>query len=163
MFVFASFLVIFCIVFLQITSAKVKFWHCVRNQSENDDIPEEPEKRRVGSFYLYLIKISFLIYLIYNIIDTSVSRDQNFHKWQCRIFVTCLRLYQVTVIEHCHWWEFWSRDTDASIISIKKEKLLNSSNSRSKPVYFRLLWDIVVFRLVAYLLNMICLKLRLFY
>ena len=44
-----------------------------------------------------------------------------------------------------------------SIISIKNEKLLNSNNKRSKPEFLRLLWDIVVFRLVAYLLNMICL------
>ena len=32
-----------------------------------------------------------------------------------------------------------------------------------KPEFFRLLWNIVVFRLVAYLLNMIFLKLRLLY
>ena len=25
--------------------------------------------------------------------------------------VTCLRLYHVTSIQHCHWWEFWSCDT----------------------------------------------------
>ena len=34
---------------------------------------------------------------------------------------------------------------------------------RSKPEILRLLWDIVVFRLVAYLLNMICLILQLLY
>ena len=32
-----------------------------------------------------------------------------------------------------------------------------------KPEILRLLWDIVVFRLVAYLLNMICLILKLLY
>ena len=31
------------------------------------------------------------------------------------------------------------------------EKLLHSNNDRSKPKFLRLLWDIVVFRLVAYL------------
>ena len=71
-----------------------------------------------------------------------------------------------TWILHCHWLKFWSRDTDVSIIlliiSIKNEKLLNSNNHRSKPKLLRLLWDIVVLRLVAYLLNMICLNL-LFY
>jgi len=58
-------------------------------------------------------------------------------------------------------------DTDVSIIlsiiSIKNEKLLDINNNRSKPVFFRLFWDIVVFRLVADLLNMICLKLRILY
>ena len=43
------------------------------------------------------------------------------------IIYICLRLYHVTIILHCHWWEFWSRDTDVeiklSIISIKYEKL----------------------------------------
>ena len=38
-----------------------------------------------------------------------------------------------------------------SIISIKKFKLLNSNNNRSKSEFFRLFWDIVVFRLVAYI------------
>jgi hypothetical protein len=34
---------------------------------------------------------------------------------------------------------------------------------RGKPEILRLLWDIVVFRLVAYLLNMTCLILQLLY
>ena len=46
------------------------------------------------------------------------------------------------------------------IISIKNKNLLNSNNNRSKPKFIRLLRDIVVFRWVAYLLNMICLNLR---
>ena len=33
--------------------------------------------------------------------------------------------------------------------------LSNSNNNRSKPKFLRLLWDIVVFRLVAYLMNKI--------
>ena len=41
---------------------------------------------------------------------------------------------------------------------IQNEKLLNSNNNRTKPQLLRL-WDIVVFRLVAYLLNMIWLNL----
>ena len=45
------------------------------------------------------------------------------------------------------------------IISIKKGKLLNLKNNRSKPKIFRLLRVTVVTRLVAYLLNMICLTL----
>ena len=48
-------------------------------------------------------------------------------------------------------------------MKMKNEKLLNSNYKRSKPKFFRLPWDIVVFRLVAYLLNMICLKLRILY
>ena len=50
-----------------------------------------------------------------------------------------------------------------SIIFIENEKLLNSNNNSSTPEFLRLLWDIVVFRLVAYLLNMICLILRILY
>ena len=42
-----------------------------------------------------------------------------------------------------------------SIISNKNEDLLNSNNNRSKPKFLRLQWDIVVFRLVVYMLNMI--------
>ena len=49
------------------------------------------------------------------------------------------------------------------IISSINEKLLNSNNNRSKPKFVRLLGAIVVFRLVAYLLNMICLNLRFLY
>ena len=55
------------------------------------------------------------------------------------------------MILHCYWGQFWSHDTDAyiilSIISIKNEKLLNSSNNRRTSKFFRILWDIVVFRL----------------
>jgi len=42
-----------------------------------------------------------------------------------------------------HWFKFWSCDLDVqiilSIISIKKEKLLNSNNKMSKPEILRLL------------------------
>ena len=44
-----------------------------------------------------------------------------------------------------------------------KCKSINKKYSRSKPEILRLLWDIIVFRLVAYLLNMICLILQLLY
>jgi len=44
-----------------------------------------------------------------------------------------------------------------------QSKNLKIYNYRSKPEILRLLWDIVVFRLVAYLLNMICLILQLLY
>ena len=40
---------------------------------------------------------SFLIDIIDNIIDVSVSSDQNSHQWQCSIIVTCCRLYHVTM------------------------------------------------------------------
>ena len=73
------------------------------------------------------------------------------------------RLNHVTITQHCYWWEFWSRDSDVlmilTIIYIKKKKIWNLNNYWSKPEFFRLLWDIVVLRLVPYLLNMICLKL----
>ena len=73
-------------------------------------------------------------------------------------------MYHVIMIMYCHWWEFWSCDTDifiiSSTISIKNDKLMNV---RSKHKFFWLLWNIVVFRLVAYLLNMIYLKLIILY
>ena len=37
----------------------------------------------------------------------------------------------------------------------ESEKILNSNNNWGKPKFLRLLWDIVAFRLVVYLLNMI--------
>ena len=61
----------------------------------------------------------------------------------------------MTRIVHCHWWEFWSRLIILSIISIRNEKLLNSNNNGSKFKLFKLFWDTVVFRFVAYLLNLI--------
>ena len=41
--------------------------------------------------------------------------------------------------------------------------LFEFNNNRSKSEFYMFLWDILVFRLVAYLLNMICFKLRLLY
>ena len=38
-----------------------------------------------------------------------------------------------------------------------------TNNDVSKPEILRFLWDLIVFRLFAYLLNMICLKLLLLY
>jgi len=88
---------------------------------------------------------------------TFLSRDQNPLQWQCSILVTwyirrhvkntALPLVRVLV----------------TFISTKKEKLLNSNNNRSKIEFLRLLLVIVVFRLVAYLLNMICLMLQILY
>jgi len=49
------------------------------------------------------------------------------------------------------------------ISSFINEKLLNSNNNRSKPNFRRLLLDIVVFRLVVSLLNIIRLNLLFLY
>jgi len=49
---------------------------------------------------------SFLIDIIDNIINTFVSCDRNCQQWQCSITITCLRLYHVISILHCHWWEW---------------------------------------------------------
>ena len=49
----------------------------------------------------------------------SIIRDQNSNKWPCSIIVMCLRLYHVTSILHCRWWEFWSRDTDVYLTCIR--------------------------------------------
>ena len=92
---------------------------------------------------------------------------QNSLQWQCRILVMWWRRRHLTILLHCHWLEFWCHVPDTwiilSIISIKNEKLLHSKNKRSKLEFLRLLWDIVIFRLVAYLLNIICLILRILY
>ena len=133
---------------------------------KNDDILEEPKKVRSASIIVLLI-FHFIKDIIDNIIYTSVLRDQNSHKCQCGILVMCFRRSHVIMIVHCNWWEFWSLDTAIviifSIISLKNEKLLNSNNNGSKPKFLRLLWDIVVFRLVVYLLNMIRLNLIFLY
>ena len=72
---------------------------------------------------------------------------KNSHQWQCSIIITCFRLYHIISILHCHWWEFWSSDTDVSIIlsiiSFLNEKLLNTNNNRNQTKFFRLPWDIV--------------------
>jgi len=50
-----------------------------------------------------------------------------------------------------------------SITSIENAKCKIKNCDRSKPEILRLLWDIVIFRLVAYLLYIICLILQLLY
>ena len=73
----------------------------------------------------------------------------------------------MTSILHCHWWEFWSHDTDVqlifSIISFINEKLLNLNNNRSKPKLLRLLWDIVavdLFKPTIFIQNFIFIDFR---
>ena len=96
----------------------------------------------------------------------SVSRDQNSLWWQCSILVTWYRRRHMTIIMQCYWLEFWWHVPDVqiilSIISIKNEKLVNSNNYRSKPDFQAPLCDIAIFRLIAYLLNMICLILQIY-
>ena len=50
-----------------------------------------------------------------------------------------------------------------SIIFVKNARKKLRNYNESKPEILRLLWDIIVFRLVAYLLNMICLIIQLLY
>jgi len=76
----------------------------------------------------------------------------------------------MTSILQCHWLKFWWRNTEyglyvviLSIIFIKNAKIKINNYNRSKPEILWFLWDIVVFRLVLYLLNMICLYLQLLY
>ena len=78
-------------------------------------------------------------------VSPSVSRDQH----------TALPLVGVLVT-------WYGRIYYIINIYIKNEKLSNSNYNRRKPKFLRLLWDIIIFRLVAYLLNMICLKLQFF-
>ena len=74
------------------------------------------------------------------------------------------RLYHVTTILHCHWLKIWWRNTDYKdyviILSFylwkkQQQKIIVGANLRFS--------DIVVFILVAYLLNMICLILHLYH
>ena len=96
----------------------------------------------------------------------SASPDQNSLLWQWCILVMWYRERHVTIILPCLWLEFWWHVPDVqiilSIISIKNEKLVNSNNYRSKPDFQAPLCDIVIFRLIAYLLNMICLILQIY-
>ena len=62
---------------------------------------------------------SCLIDIIDNIIYTSVIHHQNSSQWQCRFIFTCLCLYHVTSILHCHCREFRSRDTDVYLTYIR--------------------------------------------
>ena len=77
-----------------------------------------------------------------------------------------------TSIQLCHWLKFWWCNTAGlyglyviilSIISIKNAKYKFKNYNMSKPDILRLLWDIIVYRLVTYLQNMICLILQLLY
>ena len=70
-------------------------------------------------YNLNLIIFSFFKDIIDNIIYTSGSCHQNSNKWQCSIIVTCLRLYHVTSILHCHWKKFWTLDTDVYLTYIR--------------------------------------------
>jgi len=87
--------------------------------------------------------------------------------WQCSILVTWYRRGERdnnTALPLVAVLVTWSGRINIIINYIYwNKKLLNSNNIRSTPEFFRLLWDIVVFRLVAYLLNMICLILRILY
>jgi len=88
----------------------------MRNPSENNDIPEEPEKLKFAPVIIWILLLSFLIDIIDNIV--YASGHQNSIQWQCSIIVMCLRLYHVTSILHCHLTESWSRDTDVYLTYI---------------------------------------------
>ena len=64
------------------------------------------------SLFEFNIFLKFLIDLIHNFIFAFGTCHQNSNQWQCSIIITFIRLYHVTSILHCHWREFWSRDTD---------------------------------------------------
>ena len=104
---------------------------------------------------------SWLPYSPYYVTRTSANGSAVY--WSCDF-----SLYHVTTILHCHWLKFcnvtWTiRTICYYIISIKNAKYKLKNYIRSKPEILRLLWDIVVIRLVEYLLNMSCLTLQLLY
>ena len=52
-----------------------------------------------------------------------IQSDQNFHQWQCRWrhmtrYCTAIGGSSDHAIQilHCHWWKFWSRDSDLLLI-----------------------------------------------
>ena len=55
----------------------------IHNQSENDNIPEEPKQLRLLLLLFEFNTFSFLKDIIYSIIYMSISCDQNSHQWQC--------------------------------------------------------------------------------
>ena len=91
-------------------------------------------------FYRFLL---FLTDIIDNIIYASGSCHQNSNQWQCSIIVTCLCLYHMTSILHCHWRGLWSRDRNISDRSWKV-----SFNSWNSPVADLMLLPIRFFFLV---------------
>ena len=104
---------------------------------------------------------SWLPYSPYYVTRTSANGSAVY--WSCDF-----SLYHVTTILHCHWLKFcnvtWTiRTICYYIISIKNAKYKLKNYIRSKPEILRILWDIVVIRLVEYLLNMSCLTLQLLY
>ena len=62
----------------------------MRNQSENDDIPEEPENLGFASFLFEFNNFSFLINMIDNIIYKSESCDQNSNNGS-KVLLSCVR------------------------------------------------------------------------
>jgi len=89
----------------------------IRNQSENNNIPEDLRNSTLLLLF-FEFHISSFLYIIDNIIYASGTYHQNSNQWQCSIIIMCLRPYHVTNILHCHWREFWSRDTDVYILHI---------------------------------------------
>ena len=68
--------------------------------------------------YKWIYKLIF-IDIIDNIIYASRTCHQNSNQWQSSIIVMCLRLYHMTSILHCHWREFWSRNTDVYLTYLR--------------------------------------------
>ena len=119
----------------------------VTNLKTTISIPQEPDNLRFAPFIIFNINFAFLkIWLIIWLDIVHIVR------------IMSPELQPMTVQYLCHLIQkelIWPVCKTLSIISIKNEKNENDYN-RSKPEILRLLWDIVIFRLVAYLLNIIC-------
>ena len=61
----------------------------MRNQSDNNDIPEEPGNSSLPLLLFEFNNFSVLIDIIDNIIYASGTCHQNSNQWQCSIIVTC--------------------------------------------------------------------------
>ena len=116
--------------------------------------------------YLYDIYLMFLSW------EIDIKLCQSYTKIKsCIIKQIIFNNYATnlkTTISHCHWLKFWWCDAGYTdymkwYYQLYLLKMQNKKYKRNKPDILRLLWNIDVFRLVAYLLNKICLILQILY
>ena len=68
-----------------------------------------------------------------DIIDTTISRDQNFNQWQCSIIVTWLRLYHIS---YEFWYNFSRQEHQIELTLIDVDQLLKCSDFGLYPFLF---------------------------
>ena len=129
---------------------KTRLWEFPPN-SKKCKKGNQMKRKRLKLLLFKFNNFSPLTDIIDNIIEPSLSRDLNSHQWQCSIFVTRYRRRHVKKILHANGGSSGHLKL-LSKISFKIKNWIYKIIIRAKHKYFRLLWDIVVFRLVGYLL-----------